>query len=1263
MSKNVLTHILFLSHQSPSLDFDAKGGANDLAQRLGILRNVYGMNDEIFMSTLQLNSLWQQCRVPADREEVMVFVDESSATNPRPKADQTAGLVDGAIGPAKPPDSASPSAFTLEVSENAFLTLFCSPNLSFQLLGEKAYKSFNSMFSKLRKSETRGRQVTRAALDALWRVCLEARNDAVATQAMRDLLTIYAALDLSTATPIVPDPMQTEPVESVNNSEESFGKRVFDCLSGVKMKLDAKDPSAELAADRCLRILNAAIGQAGANGSITASTMNRLARLTPDNTLKNNIMKYIPHGMHGQACYRQITITAKRQIMQGHQGHGQHSFHERDQGNSNQTRNGSSPTRFQLDVHPFETLYSIKTKVATKCQCPITSVKAVNLIGRGSVTMARTGDAPQNFSIGTLPEDSVVDEVGVVQGSEIIYVIADRQSGQQNINPSSARTVRNGRSRDLSDMFFDDSVFLDKLFQLLLAVLESLPWREPDEMTDISAPACDGHKLVWDLLLAMPTNNAVETQVMFAAKSNAAMKILCDEDAMEVDSRNAEQWSKLLDLRNFHRSVYVLLAIDAFLQPAVEVLSSLPSEQRAALTQETKEDAAQFRKGFIESGGFDAVVAFFSSSENCPEMSQSMTRMGNAVALRILKRCVFGDGLSLQEGSDGRSNGPDAIGSKLLESLTDTRGLLRSVTSMVVADSRVSTSTIADALQFLHLLFRSLEACRFFASLPDNTAEKFLVTLLLWEGTTDPVRPAAGLQSATKVRTTTKDLVVMTPVLADHALSWLKNAIDSIQVTSESTAEYFDLLGSLISDSAKKTAPEKELTPLATAVCRKLASCQRPSSEAQLMGDSTTSVLCGCLYLLRNLIATAGGDILREGTTLLVAEYKVTPWSSEFGPSMVKPQPDDVVLVDLMGVLFDAFLSPGGATSVVAICSDPDSKARGFEAISVALRTIKDGHGFIAVVARVNGLMASASPFLRHRWGQSVGGNEGSTRHGKKSSQYSGLHNQGCTCYMNSVLQQLFMMPELRKSMCSAPLPRVLRSSGGIVSSRGDELIGKEVKMHWENGSAYHAKVEGFNEKTGMHTIRYGPVPVAPVGQANHQQIRPEDVEKANLPPFLPDEFILSEGRPGKETGVFDVVDDDGGSNENDQVGGNEQEKGTGQIEETEDEAASRHLMEEVQRTFIHLEEGSRGRWFDPRALVEACACLKLEFDVWQQNDASEFATKLLDRLETSLKRWAPEHFRYLDHTFGLKQTKQKICKECGLKVGKTEWNVGVSVD
>jgi ubiquitin carboxyl-terminal hydrolase 9/24 len=288
---------------------------------------------------------------------------------------------------------------------------------------------------------------------------------------------------------------------------------------------------------------------------------------------------------------------------------------------------------------------------------------------------------------------------------------------------------------------------------------------------------------------------------------------------------------------------------------------------------------------------------------------------------------------------------------------------------------------------------------------------------------------------------------------------------------------------------------------------------------------------------------------------------------------------------------------------------------------------------------------------------------------------------------MNSVLQQLFMMPGLRKNLCSATLPSSLRSFGSGVIAKGSNLIGKKISVHWESGVSYDAFVEGFNESTGMHIIRYcpptisgmGPAAIAAGGMGHHQshhqqQIRPEDI--SFLPDEMPEEFFLSEGRPGKETGVFDVLPSTtgGGMEEaslDDHRGamstagessreGNSQSKGGGgldtcDITETEDEASSRRLLEEIQRTFVHLEEGSRGRCFDPRSLVEASGCLKLEFDVWQQNDASEFSMKLLDRLEVSLKRWAPRNFKFLTHTFGLKQTKQKICKECGLKTNREE--------
>jgi ubiquitin carboxyl-terminal hydrolase 9/24 len=1193
------------------------------------------------MSAEMLETLWKLCDRPQVRESLMIFIANASHVVNVAQYERFTPVVITATTPGVQAEALLSPAFTDEVCHAAFLDLFCSSSFNYEDLGDSGYRSFQIMFKHQSHLSPSSKKI---GLDALWRLCLTAVKDSVASHAMKDLLAVYVVLETgSDAT----GNSWAEPMATDENNE-SFRNRIFQCLERVKSDLDAGAPSAERSIERCMRILNAAIGRVDAHGHTTPSTLARLALLTPNATL-DDAAKCLPHGMRGQACYRRIGIVAKRQPVPNQVAQLSPSFE------GSQSRQQSA-LKFPLDVHPLETLHSLKIKVASKCKCPLTAVKIVQINGR-----ARSSGDPAYVNVQLAPDDTVMDELGVVQGCEPVFVFNSIQNSA--VGPV-ANTSRSTLSKDLSSVFFsDDSSFSDRLFSMLLGLLESLPWKEAEVMSVDSEQSqslsTDIHKLVWDLLLAMPTNPSVATRVKSTQfRDSYAPSFTSDDDAMDVDPPK-ELWSQLLDAKNFDKSVYVLLTIDAFLQPAPEALSVVPSELRLALEKQMIEEAHTFRRAFIDAGGFDAVVRFFSLSGGEKEM-QTKARRGNAVALRILKSCLFGNVRESLQIDESDSMSPDDVGAQLLDSLSDVEGLLKSLATMVVEDQGISSSTITDVLRFLRLLFRSPRAARIFVSLPD--AEKFLVVLLMWEEGPDTARTSSSVSAATHVRKGAHDLILQTATLADRALPWLINTIEKVDVSSESTTQYFDVLEKLVSDerstARSKNASDNELRDLATIICKKLVSCPRPGDEIDL-NDISTGVLCGCLTILRALIEHGGGSVLRTGVNILLTEFSVERWSDMIAssnrsvlsrmssPFSSFPRSDDATLIDLMGAIFDGFLT---GSSSASICCDKESRQRGFQVVAAAARACKGGDGYKALVSRIDGLVSAAAPKLRHRWGQFGASAELHSRN-RATSKYSGLRNQGCTCYMNSVLQQLFMMPELRASMCSAPLPVSLRSVGSGVSAKGAEIVGKKISLLWESNVSYDAMVESFDKETGMHTIRYCPIQVATVGVSTHQQVRPEAV--ARLPPSLPDEFVLSEGRPGKETGAFEIVRD---STEMD-VSESKQPEGTDDsaIKETEEESLSRHLLEEVQRTFIHLEEGSRGRCFDPKQLVEACTCLKLEFDVWQQNDASEFATKLLDRLEISLKRWAPSHFRYMDHTFGLKQTKQKVCKKCGLKTSREE--------
>ena len=97
------------------------------------------------------------------------------------------------------------------------------------------------------------------------------------------------------------------------------------------------------------------------------------------------------------------------------------------------------------------------------------------------------------------------------------------------------------------------------------------------------------------------------------------------------------------------------------------------------------------------------------------------------------------------------------------------------------------------------------------------------------------------------------------------------------------------------------------------------------------------------------------------------------------------------------------------------------------------------------------------------------------------------------------------------------------------------------------------------------------------------------------------------------------------------------------------DEAALR-VLEQLQRTFCFM-QSSKKRYFDPRAFVDACKTLNLNFNVYHQNDAAEFCDQLLDRIENATQGKQTQQNVWNDviqkQIFGGKSLYQKIPQDC----------------
>ena len=932
--------------------------------------------------------------------------------------------------------------------------------------------------------------------------------------------------------------------------------------------------------------LHDALGESRINqGHLSSSSelvVKRVLTLLSMAIVKNRGSDYSMHATKGCMQYMRVKVTTRKMIVY-----------------KNQTTNTSvnrlergSESSIVIRTHPLHSIHKLRKMIAAA--------------ERFAEPSRLTFDG-QSKNLNDVDQRSLLSDMGLHEGSEVsaYYSTTPSYTGTTFHNNTASSTHQN-RVLDAYPYSSDQKSFDEKIGDNQDAINVQALLSGDDARFSCLLDLCDIVQdeailqKLWLLISMTPTQTLV----------TSAYETMIDECAVELakvsDSSSAAVQLPNIDWRAFvfggqsdgsaSRTCYMLQTLDYMLQPAKE-----------ASNKDAQAQADRFKQLFLQSGGFKTVLDIVlskaptasKSTEAGQDVSPYIQRIASATSLHILHFLLF-HGLDidvdhmthviptsriLEDGSNSADMDLSELGLKEYAEAV-TRAAERAVsdkrayTTDMIATSNERERILSEMKQNpleLAELVRKLEKMTIAATMNQQYVEvkTFLdiLTLLL---NLDVVPPMLieGDQAKTllvvplrneleSVRSLCSRFIICVGQKQPQIFQWLVEEVRGVEPGDTACGEIFEAVAALLADGSSDSSTPGDVQALAVFLSGRVLDCRESS-----LGDFE---LLGILKILR----------------ILVVHHHNVIAQTKLGSCLESTLLSEFLFTVPTSMVHSSGLS-GGAEKEVdkPLCHTPTLRRTAFDVLQ-AWQAGSEGDCRDQMSERIADLLKQAN-LLKHS-GKSddwylVAAPYDSNKHESDEVVFAGLKNQGCTCYANSTLQQLFMCKRLRRAILEAPMLEHHRATTWHLSDA--ELVGRTLMIDTRNQMVCY-KVVDYNEAKRQHTL-YGPV-----------NEHGKDLGNAKNIPFGSMRRYREEGRV-RLVGVGDSSD-----------------KEYATLSQKDRDALT--ILDQLQRTFAYL-EFSRKRYYDPRPLIEACKPLNMEFSVFHQNDATEFFDKLMEFVEEGTK-------------------------------------------